>query len=89
MAARGILANPAMYAGYDTLPLQCLQDWVNILTDKYFKIYSLLDFTCCGSWRILDWRQSCNGRSFGNKSFAEKGIALLFVNQLEIRFLVL
>jgi tRNA-dihydrouridine synthase 4 len=30
MAARGILTNPAMYAGHDVLPLQCLQDWVNI-----------------------------------------------------------
>ena len=30
MAARGILTNPAMYAGYDTVPLQCLQDWLDI-----------------------------------------------------------
>lgn len=29
MAARGILTNPAMYAGYDSLPLQCVQDWVS------------------------------------------------------------
>lgn len=30
MAARGILENPAMYAGYDHTPLQCVQDWVDI-----------------------------------------------------------
>ncbi|XP_005100580.1 tRNA-dihydrouridine(20a/20b) synthase [NAD(P)+]-like [Aplysia californica] len=30
MAARGILANPAMYAGYKDTPLQCVQDWVDI-----------------------------------------------------------
>lgn len=30
MAARGILSNPAMYAGYDSTPLQCVTDWVNI-----------------------------------------------------------
>ena len=30
MAARGILDNPAMYAGYTSTPLQCVQDWVNI-----------------------------------------------------------
>lgn len=30
MAARGILTNPAMYAGYDSLPLQCIQDWLDI-----------------------------------------------------------
>ena len=28
MAARGILSNPAMYAGYDSTPLQCVTDWV-------------------------------------------------------------
>ncbi|XP_076048380.1 dihydrouridine synthase 4 isoform X2 [Oratosquilla oratoria] len=30
MAARGLLANPAMYAGYDVTPLNCIKDWVNI-----------------------------------------------------------
>ncbi|XP_028391331.1 tRNA-dihydrouridine(20a/20b) synthase [NAD(P)+]-like isoform X2 [Dendronephthya gigantea] len=30
MAARGILSNPAMYAGFDSLPLQCLQDWLDL-----------------------------------------------------------
>jgi len=30
MAARGMLENPAMYAGYDTTPDQCLADWVRI-----------------------------------------------------------
>lgn len=30
MAARGMLSNPAMFAGYDSTPLQCVTDWVNI-----------------------------------------------------------
>jgi len=30
MSARGILSNPAMYAGYDHTPLCCLQDWVDM-----------------------------------------------------------
>ena len=30
MSARGILENPAMYAGYPTTPLCCVQDWVDI-----------------------------------------------------------
>ncbi|KAK8741667.1 hypothetical protein OTU49_002328, partial [Cherax quadricarinatus] len=30
MAARGMLENPAMYAGYKTTPLECVKDWVNI-----------------------------------------------------------
>ena len=31
MAARGIMRNPAMYAGYDETPHQCIQDWVSLL----------------------------------------------------------
>ncbi|XP_002739522.1 tRNA-dihydrouridine(20a/20b) synthase [NAD(P)+]-like [Saccoglossus kowalevskii] len=30
MAARGMLHNPAMYAGYEFTPLECIQDWVDI-----------------------------------------------------------
>lgn len=32
MAARGILQNPAMYAGYDTTPLDCVGRWLDIST---------------------------------------------------------
>ena len=28
MVARGLLQNPAMFAGYDYTPLQCVKDWV-------------------------------------------------------------
>jgi len=30
MAARGILENPAMYAGYHSTPAQCIVDWVRL-----------------------------------------------------------
>ncbi|XP_062928620.1 tRNA-dihydrouridine(20a/20b) synthase [NAD(P)+]-like isoform X1 [Mobula hypostoma] len=30
MAARGLLANPAMYSGYEETPWQCVRDWVDI-----------------------------------------------------------
>lgn len=30
MVARGLLANPAMFAGYDVTPLQCIRDWIDI-----------------------------------------------------------
>ncbi|KAK7476318.1 hypothetical protein BaRGS_00032436 [Batillaria attramentaria] len=30
MAARGILANPAMYAGFEETPIQCVKDWLDI-----------------------------------------------------------
>uniref|UniRef100_A0A1A7YR33 tRNA-dihydrouridine synthase n=1 Tax=Iconisemion striatum TaxID=60296 RepID=A0A1A7YR33_9TELE len=33
MAARGLLANPAMFAGYEDTPLECIWDWVDISTE--------------------------------------------------------
>ncbi|NXG20163.1 DUS4L synthase, partial [Grallaria varia] len=30
MVARGLLANPAMFAGYEETPVKCIQDWVDI-----------------------------------------------------------
>ena len=33
MAARGILSNPAMYAGYDETPIECIKDWLDISTE--------------------------------------------------------
>jgi len=36
MAARGMLSNPAMYAGYDQTPLHCVQDWVRIKSQNKF-----------------------------------------------------
>lgn len=33
MAARGLLANPAMFAGYEETPLQCVWDWVDIAVE--------------------------------------------------------
>ncbi|XP_016125943.1 tRNA-dihydrouridine(20a/20b) synthase [NAD(P)+]-like isoform X3 [Sinocyclocheilus grahami] len=33
MAARGLLTNPAMFAGYEETPLQCVWDWVDIAVE--------------------------------------------------------
>ena len=30
MCARGLLENPALFSNYDTTPIQCIKDWVNI-----------------------------------------------------------
>jgi tRNA-dihydrouridine synthase 4 len=30
MVARGLLANPAMFAGYDLTPVECIRDWIEI-----------------------------------------------------------
>jgi tRNA-dihydrouridine synthase 4 len=30
MSARGILSNPALFAGYEKTPLSCVQDWIDI-----------------------------------------------------------
>ncbi|KAL0962659.1 hypothetical protein UPYG_G00343510 [Umbra pygmaea] len=34
MAARGLLSNPAMFAGYSETPLECVWDWVDLATDQ-------------------------------------------------------
>ncbi|XP_023347012.1 tRNA-dihydrouridine(20a/20b) synthase [NAD(P)+]-like isoform X2 [Eurytemora carolleeae] len=34
MSARGMLENPAMYAGYTSTPLQCVSDWVRISLER-------------------------------------------------------
>ncbi len=30
MCARGLLENPALFAGYSTTPIQCIKDWIDI-----------------------------------------------------------
>uniref|UniRef100_A0A8C8HA34 tRNA-dihydrouridine(20a/20b) synthase [NAD(P)+]-like n=1 Tax=Oncorhynchus tshawytscha TaxID=74940 RepID=A0A8C8HA34_ONCTS len=34
MAARGLLSNPAMFAGYNETPLECVWDWVDLATNQ-------------------------------------------------------
>ena len=34
MAARGLLANPAMFDGYEDTPLECVWDWVDIAVEQ-------------------------------------------------------
>lgn len=34
MAARGLLANPAMFAGYEETPLECIWNWVDISIEQ-------------------------------------------------------
>lgn len=34
MSARGLLANPALFAGYEHTPIQCLWDWVKIALEQ-------------------------------------------------------
>lgn len=29
MSARGILSNPAMFAGFDRTPVECIDEWVS------------------------------------------------------------
>ena len=33
MSARGMLENPAMFAGYTTTPACCISDWIHIAMD--------------------------------------------------------
>lgn len=34
MSARGLLANPALFAGYEYTPLKCMWDWVDIALEN-------------------------------------------------------
>lgn len=34
MAARGLLANPAMFSGYEDAPLECIWDWVDMAIEQ-------------------------------------------------------
>jgi tRNA-dihydrouridine synthase 4 len=33
MSARGILANPALFLGYNTTPPECVFDWISTFAD--------------------------------------------------------
>jgi hypothetical protein len=41
MAARGLLANPAMFAGFESTPVECVADWV---CNQFFSFFSF--FIC-------------------------------------------
>lgn len=34
MAARGLLQNPALFAGYEKTPVSCIQDWVTLAVES-------------------------------------------------------
>merc|ERR1712080_412965 len=42
MAARGMLENPAMFAGFDVTPTRCVEDWVRLAltTGTPFSVFS-------------------------------------------------
>ncbi|KAG8142632.1 putative tRNA-dihydrouridine synthase protein [Naja naja] len=42
MVARGLLANPALFAGYEDTPLQCVQDWVDIALSRVLSPASII-----------------------------------------------
>ena len=52
MAARGILNNPAMYAGYNCTPLQCVTDWVSLRGRMEVFKYSYIHMSKEGGVRV-------------------------------------
>ena len=40
MAARGILNNPAMYAGYTDTPLECVKEWVSVILRETYTTFT-------------------------------------------------
>ena len=43
MSARGMLENPAMYAGFDCTPVQCVQDWVRGCATCVVQVHAVCD----------------------------------------------
>ena len=62
MSARGILNNPAMFAGYEHTPLECVQDWVEIAletgaafqTFHHHLMYMLENISCRAEKRVFN-----------------------------------
>ncbi|KAE8295375.1 tRNA-dihydrouridine(20a/20b) synthase [NAD(P)+]-like [Larimichthys crocea] len=68
MAARGLLANPAMFTGYEDTPLECIWDWVDISLEQG------TPFTCFHHHLIyMLERQSRKRRSRKQTNFAVAG----------------
>lgn len=47
MVARGILQNPAMFAGFSVTPKECISNWVNTVScqqNQFVIVVRLLDF---------------------------------------------
>ena len=45
MAARGLLANLAMFSGYEVTPLECVANWAQIAV-RFFKGFENRGFAC-------------------------------------------
>lgn len=41
MAARGILANPALFAGYQKTPVECVVDWLDLSIAMGFPVFNV------------------------------------------------
>lgn len=78
MAARGMLENPAMFAGYETTPMECIQDFVNLslsLGTSAHEFRHHLGYMMEGSMASMDKRH-----------FWSLGTVPAVVNFLEERF---
>lgn len=51
MAARGMLANPAMFAGYQNTPEQCVKDWVSHIFKKKKNFFFSRTLSLCRYWK--------------------------------------
>ena len=53
MAARGILENPAMFAGFPETPLSCVQDWIQFSAETgtcFTHFHHHLIYMCEKNW---------------------------------------
>lgn len=64
MSARGILRNPAMYAGYDDTPFQCIQDWVRLFTFSLFSPVCVYTVYACLKDNLHEMEEGSTFMSF-------------------------
>lgn len=65
MSARGILENPALFAGYDVTPWECIEDYVDIALSYgtnafifHHHLMSMFEHTMSNAGKYKIWSQS-------------------------------
>ncbi|KAK3517405.1 hypothetical protein QTP70_009201 [Hemibagrus guttatus] len=83
MSARGLLANPALFAGYQHTPLECLWDWVNIALEQgtpftcfhHHLIYMLEHITSQPERKVFNGLSSLSGSGLSGSGLSGSGLS--------------
>ncbi|KAK3544247.1 hypothetical protein QTP86_008707 [Hemibagrus guttatus] len=83
MSARGLLANPALFAGYQHTPLECLWDWVNIALEQgtpftcfhHHLIYMLEHITSQPERKVFNGLSILSGSGLSGSGLSGSGLS--------------